>query len=241
VSLKKNINSFLLLLLTSPKILTHDSLNHSKLLNKIKFLFGIVDKALHLIDSYISNRSQFVSVNDTPSNFLTVKHGVPQGSILGPLLFNIYINDIADCFNSSNTHCLLYTDDLCFITFSNCCKDIDYVILRNFRSLFMYCSDNQLFINYNKTKIMYLFNYHSNNIFYNSNKIDIVNNYCYLGYNIDNRLNFNYHVKTISNKISCYYFILSCSYKYLDQRFPTFIRQGLLSISMIRTRPLRAT
>ena len=70
---------------------------------------GIRGNALQLIKSYLSNRSQYVSALGENSDKLPVKFGVPQGSVLGPLLFIIYINDI---HRSSNVgKCILFADD----------------------------------------------------------------------------------------------------------------------------------
>ena len=64
------------------------------LLQKLKH-YGIHDTALALFESYLSNRQQYVDYNGTESKLEYITTGVPQGSILGPLLFIIYINDIA--------------------------------------------------------------------------------------------------------------------------------------------------
>lgn len=63
----------------------------------------------NLIESYLRNCKQFVSVDKIRSQELEIKHGVPQGSILGPLLFLVYINDITDIPNSP--HLVMYADD----------------------------------------------------------------------------------------------------------------------------------
>ena len=67
-----------------------DTIDHSILLFKLKY-YGIKDKAGDLFVSYLNNRKQYISLENTNSSFLTIKTGVPQGSILGPLLFTIYI------------------------------------------------------------------------------------------------------------------------------------------------------
>ena len=70
-----------------------DSLNYYILLSKLKF-YGSQNRALKLLKSYLSDRSQYVQIDNAKSNPHTVSCGIPQGSVLGPLLFNICINDI---------------------------------------------------------------------------------------------------------------------------------------------------
>ena len=69
-----------------------DTLNHALLFDNLKH-YGIKDGALNLLNSYLSDRQQFVQINNNKSSLLPVKTGVPLGSILGPLLFIIYLND----------------------------------------------------------------------------------------------------------------------------------------------------
>ena len=85
-----------------------DTLNHDILLDKLSY-YGVEGTALQWFDSYLSNRSMYVEIDNMKSSVRTLTTGVPQGSILGPLLFLIYMNDIS---NSSNLFkFILFADD----------------------------------------------------------------------------------------------------------------------------------
>ena len=89
-----------------------DTIDHSILLNKLSY-YGIKGHSLNWFQSYLSNRKQYVEYNNTLSSFADVTTGVPQGSILGPLLFIIYMNDIAHI--TQKFHSILYADDTSLI------------------------------------------------------------------------------------------------------------------------------
>ena len=75
-----------------------DTLDHDILLNKLRH-YGIRNTELKWFSSYLHDRMQYVEINDTTSELLPLKAGVPQGSILGPLLFLIYMNEFPNCSN----------------------------------------------------------------------------------------------------------------------------------------------
>ena len=106
-----------------------DTLNHGIWLTKLRY-YGIQGIALNWFQSYLTKRSQYVQYNDTSSSIRKIETGVPQGSILGPLLFMIYMNDIhtvSDTFSF-----ILYADDTTLISplcsFNHCShNDMNYV------------------------------------------------------------------------------------------------------------------
>ena len=103
-----------------------DSINHEKLLEKLSTV-GASPSTVEWFRSYLLNRRQYVRINSTHSDSLPVTHGVPQGAILSPLLFCIYLNDLP----STTTSCQIesYVDDSKqFLSFQ--LSDIDQSILK---------------------------------------------------------------------------------------------------------------
>ena len=90
-----------------------DCLSHPILLDKLEY-YGIRGIPLQLIKSYLQNRTQFVQINSTMSTTTSINIGIPQGSVLGPLFFNICINDIKNCTNKFDI--VSYADDTTLIS-----------------------------------------------------------------------------------------------------------------------------
>lgn len=176
-----------------------DKVDHALLLEKLAYN-GIRGNLLRWFVSYIYNRTQKVVVNRFESDFNVVQSGVPQGSILGPLLFVIFINDIKQCF--VNSRFLMYADD---VKIYKPCKSVhDCSLLQeDLNRLYAYCVNNKLFlslpkcqtISFTKNKNKINFNYIINNV--QLNKVASIRD---LGVTLDSCLHFDIHVDNIINK-----------------------------------------
>ena len=157
-----------------------DTLDHSILIHKLKF-YGIKGTALQLFQSYLSNRLQCVEY-DIMSDTLEISTGVPQGSVLGPLLFLIYINDIAKSSDSFDFIC--YADDTTLSSIMNYFisteKSIENSINEELAKVNDWLKINKLSLNINKTKFMIFHNYQQQitmpNIFIDNVAIECVPN-----------------------------------------------------------------
>jgi hypothetical protein len=104
-------NSRLSLLVALDMSAAFDTIDHATLLTRLRERFGVRDHCLDWFQSYLSNRSQFVYISGSSSSTLPCPQGVPQGSVLGPLLFSLYISPIADVISSSGLRFHQYADD----------------------------------------------------------------------------------------------------------------------------------
>ena len=128
-----------------------DTVNHEILVQKLPH-YGLTKDTTQWIECYLSNRSQKCTVNDITSSCLDIKCGVPQGSILGPLLFLLYINDIVDVLEC--TKCYLYADDT-VLYMSDPNEAVAHAGLQHDLHAFRaWCDINRLTINTKKTKVV---------------------------------------------------------------------------------------
>ena len=131
-----------------------DTVDYSVVIRKLHSI-GFSNEALQWTLSYLSSRKQFVQVNDKQSNMADVGFGVPQGSILGPVLFNLYVNDLEDCLQES-CNCLQYADDTTIYQHS-APKNLNSCIQamnENLQSIESWACRSNLLLNEKKTKQM---------------------------------------------------------------------------------------
>ena len=124
-----------------------NTIDHYKMLKK-RECYGIRGIALDLIRSYLTGRSQFCEYQETESTSAPICYGVPQGSVLGPLIFLLYINDITNC--SEHAEFVLFADDTNIFVTAGSLKE---VYRKASVEKYMFC--NQLHINAAKSNYMY--------------------------------------------------------------------------------------
>ena len=125
-----------------------DTVDHNILLQKLHH-YGIRGTALSLLSSYLTNRYQFVTVNGVSSKKALIKHGVPQGSVLGPLLFLIYINDLHNAIRYSIVH--HFADDTNLINFSKSFKHLNSQMNKDLWYLWIWFNANKISLHATKT------------------------------------------------------------------------------------------
>ena len=130
-----------------------DSVSHDLILKKLKNIYGVDGLMLRFIKSYLHGREQQVVVKGAVSEKLPVRTGVPQGSILGPLLFVLFINDIFSCI-SEGTMIALYADDTKIWREINCYED-HFVLQSDINSLYAWSIENRMTFHPSKCKEIY--------------------------------------------------------------------------------------
>ena len=192
---------------------------HSILLKKLEH-YGIRGVTLKWMESYLNDRKQYVSVNGSCSSVHNIKFGVPQGSILGPLLFIVYINDIPEI--SRFAKFILYADDANIILTDETVEGINRQLSILVNNLVEWVRSNGLALNLKKTKYM---------IFSRSRGIElpsplVISNTAierkkearFLGVIIDESLSWSAHIKTVLSKMSRYVGIM---YKIKKNIYPS--------------------
>ena len=184
-----------------------DTVNHSILLSKLCSLGVLNDSpAYNWFESYLSNRCQVTVCNGTKSCPETVQIGVPQGSILGPLLFTLYINDLPDYLE----HCdvTLYADDTVLFISDKSLHNIKSYMNSDLEKLNNWLKLNHLTLSISKSKFMIIGSTQRLNkidsISFKVDNIDLdeVSSFKYLGIVINNRLNWQDHVDQMFSKIN---------------------------------------
>lgn len=180
-----------------------DTIDHNILLQKL-YHYGFRGVAYNWFSDYLTNRKQFVSYNNVTSSYENVKCGVPQGSILGPLLFILYMNDI--CTTSNKLSFILFADDTTVFHSNSNIKDLCKIMNEELKEVVNWFKCNKLSLNAAKTNFMIIGTPHQTqnindsdtNIFLDGCKLIKVCNAKFLGIILDENLTWKPHINSIS-------------------------------------------
>ena len=182
-----------------------DVVSHPILLLKLEH-YGIRGTPLNWFQSYLSDRVQSVKLGDMVSNSRTVTHGVPQGSVLGPLLFLLYVNDLTLSCDNEMGRLIPFADDTTLLISNPDPITLIQTVNSELEALSKWFKTNKLSVNLTKTHHMiFTLNRHLppfRPIVMEGVEIEEVTSTKFLGVIIDNRLTWNAHIAYISSKIS---------------------------------------
>ena len=171
-----------------------DSLNHKVLLGKLRWL-----------RSDLADRRQRVLINGELSDCCAITQGVPQGSILGPLFFNIYVNSLQNAVK--NTRVILYADDTALICTASTSVELQAILARDFNWMCDWYNENKLAINVKKTKLMLARSKTMLSLFddvdlqMNGAQVERVQSCKYLGVTMDKKWSWKPHISDLSKKL----------------------------------------
>ena len=178
-----------------------DSVDHTILLKKLH-KYGIRGKAHELMKSYLRNRQQYVNVSDADSLFLILEYGVPQGSVLGPLLFLLFINDLPNCTNFKVT---LFADDTFLRLESENLNTLKREANKEMENVSKWLISNKLTLNIIKSNYMIISKQKiPENDFIlklNGKNLKRCQQYKYLGLIVDQSLSWKPHIQGLCDKL----------------------------------------
>jgi hypothetical protein len=203
-----------------------DSVSHNKLLESLREI-GISNITLNWFSSYLSDRKQYVElehivnnkISHSKSSLLTVRHGVPQGSILGPILFLCYLRGMPSIVKSTQGKICLFADDSNLLVTGRTMPEIEAVAKSNLHKINNYFSSKNLLLNLEKTNLVCFKTKQNRNKICPIIKIDNlsisqISNTKFLGIHLDENLSFDSHILNLKKKIASGLFALKIMSRY---------------------------
>ena len=190
-----------------------DTVNHNILISKLNH-YGIRGPTLNLLKSYLTNRKQYVKIGKQKSELRNISCGVPQGSVLGPLLFILYINDLHKACTTGDMR--IFADDTTVFFKCKNTKDITSIGMQIMTHLNMWFKANRLTLNSEKSNFV-VFRSRQNKITNLPGQIHFENTCInrsesakYLGVILDEHLTWNQHITEVCNKLKTYFKLFYC-------------------------------
>jgi hypothetical protein len=165
--------------------------------------YGFDQQAIQLISNYFENRTQMVKLDNVLSSTQPIKLSVPQGSVLGPLFFLLFINDLAKYLKSIN--CKLFADDTTLYKSSKDLNNLISSVKESINDLINWCNYNKVDINWSKTYCMFINktrNVTPSVIEIDNRRIEVVSSFRLLGVIIDDKLNFLNNCRELCNNVN---------------------------------------
>ena len=217
-----------------------DTVDHKILLYKLE-RHGIRGQALELMKSYLSDRQQIVKINNCKSDSSLITTGVPQGTILGPLLFIIYVNDLLE--DLLDIEIASYADDTIIIASSKTWAEAAKAMNKNLQKVANWLALNKLSLNISKTVYMTFGNYCDSvpvaiNIRINNQPINRVTEHKYLGIIFDYNMKWNMHIKYVMRRTKYLIFIFAKLKNIMDTKtlmmiyyafFHSIVKYGIIA------------
>ena len=208
-----------------------DTVNHNILLKKLSN-YGIRNVNLDWCSNYLTNRTQRTLANGCMSDELRVSCGVPQGSVLGPLFFILYIDVVQEALDEANLK--LYADDTVIFESGESTNEVVDKIQTVLNKFSLWCHANKLSLKASKTKLMAFGTRHKVKkckdvvVKLENTNLQIVPSYKYLGFMLDSTLSFNRHVSTVIKIVAYKVNLLSKIRKYLTENVPIKIYKSMI-------------
>ena len=213
-----------------------DTTDHNILLTKLNN-FGFRGEAFYWFKSYLSNRTQYVSINGIDSNIQTINCGVPQGSVLGPILFLLYINDMP---RSTNLFTSLFADDTGLFLSSPDLNNLISKANKELEKVATWFNSNKLTLNISKTKYLIfkskkmVISNLSSNLKIGKENIERIGEGCrektfkFVGLHLDENLSWQSHINHICKKVSSANFALNSVKNILPLKIRKLVYNSLI-------------
>ena len=195
-----------------------DCVPHDLLIAKMQ-AYGFENETLKFFYSYLKNRKQSVKINNVFSSFMVLLSGVPQGSILGPILFNLFINDIIYFITESDI--INYADDNTISSSAKSIPELIKLLESESEIAINWFNNNDMIVNPDKFQAI-IINKHKKeeqvySLNFNNTQIETSSEVTLLGIEIDNNLSFNSHVRNLTKRAAGQLNYICKNSKYLNK------------------------